>query len=141
LHQRHEEQLREKDFGMFGQPQHVSEGGEEMGNDTGTEDAAYLGWKRKVWHDRSSWWRHKHFHEKSVNSEQQVDGDWNRIAYKAACSVHVLGVGNAYETSVTQALTTSRAESLLSMVNAHRPISHVRLADNHRSMDSDSSHM
>jgi len=76
LNQRHEEQLREKEFGTVGQPQHVSEGGEEIDKDIGTEDDdPYLVWKRRVWDDRSSWWRHKHFHEKSVNSEQQADGE------------------------------------------------------------------
>lgn len=68
-------------------------------------------------------------------------GDWNRIAYKAACSVHILGAGNAYQVSVSQALTTFRADSLLSVVNAQRLNLHVRAADNLHNMDSDSSHM
>lgn len=41
---------------------------------TEDDDTPYLAWKKKVWDDRSSWWRCKHFHEKSFKSEQEVDG-------------------------------------------------------------------
>ena len=68
-------------------------------------------------------------------------GDWKRIAYKAACSVHILGVGNVYEVEVSQALSTFREENLFSLVNAHSLNLNVRFADNLCSMDSDSSHM
>ena len=68
-------------------------------------------------------------------------GDWKRIAYKAACSVHILGMRNAYELSVSEALSTSREESLFSLLKAHRLNLPVRLAKNLCSMDSDSSHM
>ncbi|KAG0580271.1 hypothetical protein KC19_4G162000 [Ceratodon purpureus] len=135
----HLSQRQEEGFGTFGQPQ--DEDSEEMEKDGGAEDAPYQIWKKKVWDDRKSWWRHKHFHEKSINSEQRVDGDWKRIAYKAACSVHILGVGNVYEVEVSQALSTFREENLFSLVNAHSLNLNVRFADNLCSMDSDSSHM
>jgi hypothetical protein len=68
----HLSQRQEEGFGTFGQPQ--DEGSEEMEKDSGAEDAPYHVWKKKIWDDRKSWWRQKHFHEKSINSEQQVDG-------------------------------------------------------------------
>ncbi|XP_024390792.1 uncharacterized protein [Physcomitrium patens] len=141
LNQRHNEQLREAEFGTFGQPQDFSGDNEETKKEECAQDAPYYVWKRRIWDERIPWWRNKHFHEKSVNLEQQVDGDMNRIAYKAACSVHILGAGNAYEVAVSQALTPFGARNLLSVVNAHSMNFHVQLAENHYSMESDSSHM
>jgi hypothetical protein len=55
--------------------------------------------------------------------------------------VHILGVRNVYEVAVSQSLSTSREDSLVSLVNAHSLNLHVRLAENLGGMDSDSSHL
>lgn len=35
---------------------------------------SFLVWMKEIWEDRSPWWKLKHFHEKSVDVEQQRDG-------------------------------------------------------------------
>ena len=39
-----------------------------------SQNGSFTDWRENMWGDRKIWWRQKHFHEKSVDTEQQIDG-------------------------------------------------------------------
>lgn len=123
LNQRHNEQLREAEFGTFGQPQDFSGDNEETKKEECAQDAPYYVWKRRIWDERIPWWRNKHFHEKSVNLEQQVDGKWQSQINRPFCIVPLFFNGSI---TVRQILCLSKAtaytnfEVVLTIVDSNR---------------------
>jgi hypothetical protein len=55
-------------------------------------------------------------------------GGWQRIVYKVACLIHIMGPGTEYETQVCAALERLNAESLLAIVQLHLRVVHEHLS-------------
>lgn len=58
-----------------GQTSGIMEGAKEIvEGQSSSQNGYFTDWRENMWGDRKVWWRQKHFHEKSVDIEQQIDG-------------------------------------------------------------------
>ncbi|CAK9883330.1 unnamed protein product [Sphagnum jensenii] len=90
--------------------------------------STFEAWWNRTWEERREWWVHKHFDSRSIPVEQEEDGGWQRIVYKVACLIHIMGPGTEYETQVCAALERLNAESLLAIVQLHSRVVHEHLS-------------
>lgn len=75
LNQQWDTELAKGKITIMGQTSGIMEEGKETEEGASSSQNGYFtDWRENMWGDRKIWWRHKHFHEKSVDIEQQIDG-------------------------------------------------------------------
>jgi hypothetical protein len=74
---------------------------------------------RSTWKLRCRWWARRHFSRERIYLEQQKNGDWEHLTFKAACACHILGPKFGYVSDIFRALQRVEKKNMLSVLKSH----------------------
>lgn len=74
---------------------------------------------RTTWKLRCRWWARRHFNTERIYLEQQENGDWEYMTFKAACACHILGPKFGYVSDIVRALQSVEKKDMLSVLKSH----------------------